>query len=114
MRAIALALFCAGMATAGPAPLFTTSNDAAWKKWDVVRGSAQLDAAVKRDGRAALRIEGDGSGDAWVRSAPVTLRIGAQYELSGWVKTDALRVHDTDRSPIAVGAALSMASMPFD
>jgi hypothetical protein len=30
------------------------------------------------------------------------------------VRTDSLTVHDTDRSPIATGAALSMASMPFD
>ncbi|MDQ6651590.1 MAG: hypothetical protein M3Y84_02485, partial [Acidobacteriota bacterium] len=42
------------------------------------------------------------------------LTIGKRYQLSGWVRTDDLHVTDTGRSPIAVGAALSMASMPFD
>src|ERR1035438_9813261 len=51
---------------------------------------------------------------ALVRSAPVSLTIGKRYELSAWVRTENVTVRDTDRSPIATGAALSMASMPFD
>ena len=34
--------------------------------------------------------------------------------MSGWVRTENLEVRDLDRSPIAIGAALTMASMPFD
>ncbi len=49
-----------------------------------------------------------------MRSAPVPLTIGKRYELSAWVRTENLTVRDTGRSPIATGAALSMASMPFD
>jgi hypothetical protein len=46
--------------------------------------------------------------------APVALSIGRRYELSGWVRTEDLQVRDLDRSPIAIGASLTMASMPFD
>ena len=49
-----------------------------------------------------------------VRFSPVSLTIGKRYELSGWVRTADLSVKDLDRSPIAVGAALTMASMPWD
>ena len=44
----------------------------------------------------------------------MTLTLGKRYELSGWVRTEALEVRDLDRSPIASGATLTMASMPFD
>lgn len=111
MRAILFAAFCAG--SIGAAPLFTTTNDTTWKKWDAVRGAAQADSAVHRDGRASLRLESNG-GDAYVTSAPVPLKIGRQYELSGWVRTEGVTVRDVERSPIASGATLSMASMPFD
>ena len=55
-----------------------------------------------------------GKGDACVRSAPVSLTFGKRYELSGWVRTEDVRVEDSGRTPIAIGAALTMASMPFD
>ena len=54
------------------------------------------------------------SQDACVRLAPVNLTIGKRYELSGWVRTEDLAVRDLDRTPIAIGATLAMASMPFD
>ncbi len=85
-----------------------------WSKWEPVRGSASLDNGVQRDGRATLRVESDGASDAIVRSAPVSLTIGKTYELSGWVRAEGLSVRDAGRSPVAVGAALAMASMPFD
>ena len=37
--------------------------------------------------------------------AAVSLTIGKRYDLSGWVRTEALAVRDLDRSPIATGAA---------
>ena len=84
--------------------------------WTVVRGSATPDAAVVHPRHdKSLRLEpGKNAPDACVRSTPVSLTIGKRYELSGWVRTENLEVRDLDRSPIASGAALTMASMPFD
>jgi hypothetical protein len=83
--------------------------------YTMVRGSGTLDAAVLRDNRKSLRVEpGGATPDAAVRFAPVSLAIGKRYELSGWVRTENLEVRDLDRSPIATGATLAMASMPFD
>jgi hypothetical protein len=61
-----------------------------------------------------LRVEPNGASDAIVRSSSVTLRPGKHYELTGWVRTEALQVRDASRSPVAVGAVLAMGSMPFD
>ena len=62
-----------------------------------------------------MRLEsGPVARDARVQSAPIALTIGKPYELSGWIRTEKLNVGDLDRSPIATGAALSMASMPYD
>ena len=81
----------------------------------MVRGSTAADSAVLHEGHKSLRLERDvSSPDACVRLAPVSLSIGKEYELSGWVRTENLEVRDLDRSPIAIGAALTMASMPFD
>lgn len=83
--------------------------------WITVRGSASLDSSVLRDSRKSLRVEPSaGSPDAAVRSAPINLMIGKTYELAGWVRTEDLSVRDLDRSPIASGAAITMASMPWD
>ena len=73
-----------------------------------------VDASVSHQGGKSLRIQPGASPDASVRSAPVALRIGKSYELTGWVRTEDLQVRDLDRSPIAIGAVLTMASMPFD
>jgi hypothetical protein len=83
--------------------------------WAAVRGTATPDAAVTHAANKSLRLEADkNSPGACVRSAPVSLSIGKHYELSGWVRTENLTVRDLDRSPIVTGAALTMASMPFD
>ncbi len=96
-------------------PLFQASFEKPNSTWTVVRGSATPDASVLHEGRKSLRVEPGGpSPDACVRFAPVSLTIGRRYELSGWARTEDLVVRDLDRSPIAVGAALAMASMPFD
>src|SRR5215472_11646512 len=112
---------CFLMATLAQAatPVFQTSLENPGRDWTAVRGAATLDSAVLHEGRKSLRVERDGasaatSQDASVRLAPVALTIGKRYELSGWIRTEDLEVRDLDRSPIAVGATLSMASMPFD
>jgi hypothetical protein len=103
------------IAATAATPLFQASFEKPNSGWAAVRGSATLDAAVLHAGRKSLRVEPGGpSPDACVRFAPVALTIGRRYELSGWVRTEALVVRDLGRSPIAIGAALAMASMPFD
>ena len=62
-----------------------------------------------------MRLEsGSANRDARVQSAPISSRSAKIYELTGWIRTDKLTVRDLGRSPIATGAALSMASLPFD
>jgi Phospholipase B len=95
--------------------LFQSSFGKGPGNWTVIRGTATADHSVLHDQNTSLRIERDAvSEDACVGLAPVTLIMGKRYELSGWVRTEAVQVHDLDRSPIASGATLTMASMPFD
>jgi Phospholipase B len=96
------------------APPFQASFDASAKQWQATRGVATTDSQVQHDQRASLRIEPSGDSDAFVRSTPVTLTVGKSYELFAWVRTENLTVRDLDRSPIATGASIGMASMPFD
>jgi len=96
-------------------PVFQALFDNPQQTWAVDRGSAVLDSSVLREGHKSIRLEaGATSQDACVRLAPVNLTIGKRYELSGWVRTEDLAVRDLDRTPIAIGATLAMASMPFD
>jgi len=114
MFRLACCLLVATLAQAA-APVFQTSLEKPGRDWTVVRGSASADPAMQHDGRKSLRLERDTTApDACVRLAPVALSIGKRYELSAWVKTENLEVRDLDRSPIAIGATVSMASMPFD
>ena len=83
-------------------------------EWKALHGKAAPDRQVTRDGRSSLRVESDGAADVAVESAPVKLTIGKRYELSAWIRTDALAVRERDRTPVAIGAALTMGSMPFD
>src|ERR1035437_7361936 len=103
--------FLCPIAVAAPAAVYQASVD----QLTVVHGAAAADSAIHHSAPKSLRVEPGGQyPDALVRSAPVSLTIGKRYELSAWMRTDNLTVRDTDRSPIATGAALSMASMPFD
>src|SRR5579863_9326465 len=95
-------------------PVFQGSFDNGQQTWAVDRGSAALDSAVLHEGHKSIRLEAGTSPDACVRLAPVALTIGKRYELTGWIRTEDLEVRDLDRTPIAVGAALAMTSMPFD
>ena len=96
-------------------PLFQASFQKPNHDWTVVHGTATPDSSVLHDKSTSLRVERDAtSQDACVRLPSVTLVIGKRYELSGWIRTEALQIRDLDRSPIASGATLTMASMPFD
>src|SRR5438045_1832931 len=110
---IILALLLTTLAQAAT-PLFHGSFEKPDHGWTVIRGSALPDTAVLRGSNRSLRVEPGSSPDACVRSAPVSLTIGKRYELTGWVRTEGVIVRDLDRSPISIGAALTMASMPFD
>ena len=82
--------------------------------WTTVHGSASVDSAIRHGSAVSLRLDGNGTGAASAQSPPVSLVIGKHYELTGWIRTDSLEVRDLGRSPIASGATLDMASMPFD
>src|SRR5437899_3345948 len=95
-------------------PLYQTSIDKP-QNYTVVRGIARPDPEVLHNNNKSLRIEpAKTAHGSIVRFSPMRLTMGKRYELSGWVRAENLEVRDTDRSPIAIGAALSMASMPFD
>ncbi len=114
MLRLLLCLLLASIAQAST-PLYQSSFQKSAAEWTAVRGRASSDSTVSHDKRISLRVEREGtSQDACVRSAPITLVIGRRYELSGWIRTEGLQVRDLDRSPIASGATLTMASMPFD
>jgi len=114
MLRLTCCLLVAALAQAAT-PVFKASFEKPGNGWAVVRGSAAPDSTVLHEGNKSLRLERDNvSQDACVRLAPLALSIGKRYELSGWVRTENLEVRDLDRSPIAVGATLTMASMPFD
>jgi hypothetical protein len=105
----------AALAAQGATAVFTSSFENPDSGWTVVHGLAAPDPAVTHANSKSLRLEAqNASSDACVRSAPISLTLGKRYELSGWVRTESLTVRDLDRSPIGLGAALTMASMPFD
>ena len=113
MRLAVLVLAALGAHAA--TPLFNSSLERPATAWTAIRGSANPDSAVLHEGKQSLRVEpAPGTPDAAVRSAPVALVIGKRYELTGWVCTQSLTVADSVRTPIGSGAALTMASMPFD
>src|ERR1035438_806294 len=114
MHRVVCFLFAA-LTAQGASAVFTSSFESSTSDWITVRGAAAPDSAITHANNKSLRIEaGNASPDACVRSAPISLTLGKRYELSGWVRTENLTVSDLDRSPIALGAALTMASMPFD
>src|SRR5713101_1868233 len=100
----ALPLFLAVFAAHGATTVYQASLDSL----SIVHGAATPNAAIHRTASRSLRVEPGGQyPDAIVRSASLNLTIGNRYVLSGWVRTENLTVRDTDRSPIATGAALS-------
>ncbi len=97
------------------APVAHAATPFANGAWTAVRGLANPDSSVPHEGKKSLRVEPSAvNPDAVVRSETINLTIGKTYELTGWVRTEDLTVRDLDRSPIASGAELTMASMPYD
>ena len=82
--------------------------------WQVVRGAGLIDRKAAHDGKASLAAETTDQSDTRVESPPLALKIGQRYEVKAWVRTERLEVRDLDRSPISIGAALTMSSLPFD
>jgi hypothetical protein len=116
-RRIFRLLCCLGAALAAQAAtsVFQASFEKSSPNWTAVRGVATPDSTVMHGASESLRLEPAETGNGpVVRFAPVSLTIGKRYELSGWVRTADLSVKDVNRTPIAVGAALTMASMPWD
>ena len=110
-----LCCLTAALAAHAATPLFQTSFEKPGQGWTALVGNATPDSTVRHGDNKSLRLEpGPSGGGSVVRFAPIALTIGKRYELSGWVRTEDLAVKDLDRSPIAVGAALTMASMPWD
>ncbi len=106
---------CAALTAQGASAVFTSSFDNPDTGWTAVHGTATPDSTVTHADRKSLRLEAGGaSPDVAVRSGTIPLTLGRRYELSGWARTENLTVRDTDRSPIGLGASLTMASMPFD
>jgi len=110
----AAALICSSaIACAASLP----SSEIGPASWRASHGRAVQDRSVTHDGQPGIRLEPSDSQsvtDAVAASEPVTLAIGHWYELSGFIRTSDVEVHDIGRSPISVGATLSMSSMPFD
>ncbi len=110
-----LCCVAAAVAAYAATPIYQSSLDKPNQEWTALSGTATPDSKVLHGQSRSLRLEAADSGAGpMVRLAPIALIIGKQYEISGWVRTEGLVVKDLDRSPIAVGAALSMASMPWD
>src|ERR1700738_5104886 len=84
------------------------------KSWTVVRGIGFADPSVQREGRKAMLVQPMETSSAMVESEVVNLVPGKRYEVSGYARTEGLEVRDDGRTPIAVGAVFSMASMPLD
>lgn len=112
MRSPILAI-AAAISLHAATPLYQAAVDNP-QNYTVVAGTASPDSAALHNGHKSLRVEPGRTPYAAVRLAPVQLTLGKRYELSAWVRTDKLEVRDLDRSPIATGATLAMASMPFD
>ncbi len=106
-------LVCLLSAIAAVAAPFQASFDAN-AKWEAVHGASSADPQVQHAARPSIRVEPQGESSAYIRSTPVSLSVGKRYELSGWIRTENLQVRDLDRTPIATGASLAMASMPLD
>ncbi|HEX4808912.1 MAG TPA: hypothetical protein VH325_08280, partial [Bryobacteraceae bacterium] len=114
MRSCILVLLSLSLCSGGFARNYNFAVGSSQASWDTLRGKAVRDDAVEHNSQPSLRVESSNGSDAYILSKSVELTIGKRYLLSGWIKTNALHVTDSGRTPIAVGAALSMASMPWD
>src|SRR5947199_3986897 len=95
---IACLLSACGIAAA--APVHASFDIAATGGWHAVSGTAVVDNSVRHLQHPALLLDGDGVHESVVYSSLVSLTIGQRYILSGWIRTEDLRVRDRDRSPV--------------
>ncbi|HWF45965.1 MAG TPA: C45 family autoproteolytic acyltransferase/hydrolase [Bryobacteraceae bacterium] len=114
MRSCILVLLSLSLCSGGFARNYSFSVGSSQVSWDALRGKAVRDDSVEHNSQPSLRVESSNGSDAFIVSKSVELTIGKRYVLSGWIKTNGLHVTDSGRTPIAVGAALTMASMPWD
>jgi hypothetical protein len=111
MRLISWLLLALSLSAGTPVFNGTFDNNASWT---VLRGIGFADPSVQREGHRAFLVQAMQSSDAYVESPPIHLTLGKRYEVGAYVRSEGLEVQDTGRSPVAVGAAISMASMPWD
>ena len=108
MRLLVVVLLGQGLVLSAGVPL----NE---KNWKAISGTAAVDPAIRHDQHSSIRLQpGEGGLETKVELPPITLLPGKNYVLTGWVRTAGVAIEDRGRSPIAMGAAISMASMPFD
>lgn len=93
---------------------FESVKDGMPAGWTATRGAADADSTAAHEGKVSLRLHSPGSAETRVESPAIQLTIGRTYEVTAWLRTEDLSVRDVDRSPIAIGAAISMASLPYD
>ncbi len=108
----AVSWFLLALPLFGGSPVFNGTFEKT--TWSVVRGIGFPDPAIQHDHHKALVVQPLKTSDAYVVSPSIKLNIGRRYVVGGYIRTEQLQVSDNGRSPIATGAALSMASMPWD
>lgn len=73
----------------------------------------KIDKNAGRESSAGLLMFHEKRGQSALLSAPLSLKVGRLYRLSGWIKTEAAVTDPIDRYPTSVAACLTMASFPF-
>ena len=75
--------------------------------------SVAVDSSVAHSGAGSLLISNAVPGSVTLMSAPVEMRVGHLYRLSGWLKTENAFSDGTAQYPTPVPACLTMMSFPF-
>ena len=104
-----------GVSLHAATPLYQPSIDKPEDSTVNPAGSATVDTAVQRNGAKSVRLDAPkGRMPSVVRFPAVNLTSASATSSPAGSEPRTSTVRDLDRSPIATGAALSMASMPFD
>ena len=88
--------------------------------WYIEKGEPSVPGiTIKRDtgtahkSSASLMMFHQQPAQSTLLSAPLFLKVGKLYRLSGWIKTETATTNPVDRYPTSVAACLTMASFPF-